>query len=444
MQPPYLKTYSPKHRVTFYGGGADGIKIIDASGDLIGISTNKAFGRAAGTFQLVLTYKTVTDDFGNKGRYDELICSNNHVKIELDAGDGSGMRVVMVGLVDRVVTVHPGGIIPQRQVKIIGQDMGKLLATHDISWDIRRYNLALALSGNKKKGKDKKNSRQINRQFDPSLTMGTPAEILSGLFAKTFRDVLPGWSHLFGLSFERYDDWKVRAPGLIQSSHGAKLWDVMKQFEHRPFNILTTETVEVENSGAVFFITLEKQPFKDNGQIDRTGDRLHFIKDVDIISDELGIGDAERCNFLFYRPDLYLSAVGGQVDVAMGHPDLVRYDGEEISRNGYCPLIFDDAYTPAPFGGMYDAAPKGDFFKTAREAADLLWGWYKNNHTYKSGSIQIHLSPWIKSGDGLVHETGPGNKMEYLIEQVSHQYVLWPQMQFITTLHVTRGQKYYG
>ncbi|MHB8122229.1 MAG: hypothetical protein ACYDG4_08755 [Desulfuromonadaceae bacterium] len=455
----YSTSYNPKHRVRFIDL-FNGKLLYDVSDDLISLSTNKAYGRAAGTWQITLVCRRV-DTYEDPGlqradpslnlpvidtrrRYDESIKPNDMITIELDAGDGSGMKTVMLGLVDRVSFVFPGGKNPQRHVKISGQDMGKLLATHDISWDIRRYNLSLALSGNKKKGKDKKKSSQINRQFDPSLTMGTPAEILSGLFAKTFRETLPWHSHFFGLTFERFDDWKIRAPGLIQSSHGTKLWDVMKQFEHRPFNVLTTETVSVGITGNIFYVTLEKQPFKDNGQIDRTGDRLHSIDGTVIISSEIGTSDAERCNFLFYRPDLYITAVGGQVDVAMGHPDLVRYDDAEIQLNGYCPLIFDDAYTPAPFGGMYDSAPKGDFFATAREAADLLWGWYKDNHTYKSGSIQIHLSPWIKAGDGLIQELDIKNKIEYLIEQVSHQYVLWPQMQFVTTLHVTRGQKYYG
>ncbi len=442
----YFRSYRPDHRVKFFGGTGYGAEIIDASNDIIGISTNKAFGRAAGTWQITLTYKVVTDNFGNQGRYDEIITSNNIVKIELDAGGGDGMQVVMLGLVDRVSDVfQSGGNSFQQQVKISGQDMGKLLTTHDISWDIRKYNLSLALSGNKKKGKDKKQSKQINRQFDPSLTMGTPAEILSGLFAKTFREVLPGWSPMFGLTFERLDGWKIRSPGLIQSSHGAKLWDVMKQFEHRPFNILTTETVSVgANGGAVFYVTLEKQPFKDNGQLDRPSDRLHLIDGVEIVGIETGISDAERCNFLFYRPDLYLSAVDGQVDVAMGHPDLIRYDEQDIATNGYCPLVFDDSYTPTSFGGINDAAPQGDFFATCREATDLLWGWYKNNHKYRSGSIQAHLRPEIKAGDGLIHKLDQrGNKREYLIEQVAHHYVVWPQIQSITTLHITRGQKYY-
>lgn len=422
--------------------------MFDVSDDLISLCTTKAYGRAAGTWQMMLSYEVVTSGaVSNEWRYNEgrnpddyrynkLITPNDTVTIEMDAGDGSGMKVVMLGLVDRVSAVRQGGARPQRQVKISGQDMGKLLVTHDISWDIRKYNLGLAQSGD---NEGEKSSTQLNRQFDPSLTMGTPVDLVTGLFVKAFREVLPQWSGRFGISPETHDEWQIRVPGLIQSSQGAKIWEVMKRYEHRPFNVLHTETQTTD----VFYIILERQPFKDNGQLDRTGDRLHMIDDTEIICDDIGTCDSERCNFLFYKPDLYLTAVDGVVDVMMGHPDLVRYDEYSIEKDGYCPLVLEDSFLPPEISSIYEAPLQGDYFTSARDAADLLWGWYQNNHSYESGSIQLHLNPCIKAGDGLIHDRGNGEVKEFLVEQVSHQFAVHPQPQFITTLQLSRGQKYH-
>lgn len=409
--------------------------MFDVSDDLISLSTNKAYGRAAGTWQIMLTYKTVTDAAGKQGRYNELITPDDTITIELDAGDGNGMKAVMLGLVDRVSVVRMGGNNPQRQVKISGQDMGKLLVKHDIGWDIAGFNLKTAESGD---STNESQDRQLNRQFDATLTTGTPPSLISKLFKQTFTDVLPIWAPKFLLDITSKDGWMLWNPPIL-TLQGCSIWAALTHCMHEPFNVLTTETRDTKT----FVVTLEEQPITDEGQLKRDDNRKHTIFDADIISDDVGICDAERINLLFYKPEFYLSAAGMTVAVAMAHPDLVRYHEDSIKNHGYCPKTIQDQFVPPEV--VVDGPPTtASWMQTAKTAVAKLWSWFQFNHTYWSGMFQLHLRPDIKAGDGLIQDIGAGKKKEYLIEQVAHQYVVWPQPIFVTTLHVTRGQDYVG
>lgn len=90
----YNPTYNPNHRVIFKDLATGNVKY-DVSADIVSIATNKAYGRAAGTWQIFLTYQLIDGK-----RYDELIQPDDLVTIELDAGDGSGLQPVMIGLVE--------------------------------------------------------------------------------------------------------------------------------------------------------------------------------------------------------------------------------------------------------------------------------------------------------------------------------------------------------
>ena len=449
--PKYFTSYSPKHRVKFINS-ATGEEIIDASNDLISISTNKAFGRAAGTWQMMLTFKTVTGATGKQGRYDELITTDDTITIELDAGDGSGMKVVMLGLVDRVGQVRPGGNNPQRQVKISGQDLGKLLLKHDVGWDIIAFNQAIAKEKSKKAivttesgdSESQKNTAQLNRQFDQSLIVATPGGLIQKLFDLAFKAVLPAWSEKVQLAITTKDDWRLWSPVSL-TLQGCSAWSAFTRCMHDPFNLLTTETLDSKH----FIVTLEEQPIDENGRLNRDASRVHTIYDADIIADDIGVSDAERINMIFYQPQFYMSAVGETIPISMADPNLVRPQIEPGSReekniqlHGYNPKPFRDNFVP-PNNVWHPPMPiidRSTWLENASVAATRLWNWYKNNHTYRSGTIQTHLRPDIKAGDGLIHDLN-GKKTEYLIEQVAHQYSVWPHPQFVTTLHVTRGQQ---
>lgn len=432
--PKYFRSYSPKHRVKFIRNDT-GEDLFDVSDDLISLSTNKAYERAAGTWQIMLTYKRVPNDLGVIDTYDKHINTDDIVTIELDAGDGNGYQPVMMGLVDRVSFVRQGGNNPQRQVKISGQDMGKLLIKHDVGWDIVAFGLETAKSGD---DTTITVDRQINRQFDVSLITGTPKATVEKLFKKVFADVLPKWEPYIKLDASKAtDDWNMWNPAVINLQN-CKMWDLLTMCSHLPFNVLTADTTDIEKKK--FTITLEPRPIDDNGRLTISNDRRHMIFDTDIISDDVGICDTERINFLFYQPSFYLVAANMSVAVAMAHPDLVIWLESSIDNHGYCPKIVKDEFIPTSIDLSHGPPPLSAFIASAKDAKDKLWNWYKLNHTYWSGTVQTHLRPEIKAGNELIHDPGNGKEMSYLIEQVSHHYVVWPQIQFVTTLHVTRGQ----
>lgn len=432
--PKYFRSYSPRHRVKFFRNDT-GKELFDVSNDLISLATNKAYERAAGTWQMMLTYKAVPDDTGAVGTYDRHIDTDDIVTIELDAGDGNGYKPVMMGLVDRVSAVRPGGNNPQRQVKISGQDMGKLLLKHDVGWDIVAFGLATTANGD---DNAQKLDAQINRQFDVSLITGTPKAMVEKLFAKVFTDVLPKWAPYFKTDLDKTkDDWNMWNPAVINLQK-CSTWDLLTKCSHIPFNVLTTDTTDIASKK--FTITLESRPIDNNGRLTHGADRQHTVFDADIISDDVGICDTERINFLFYQPSFYLVAAGMSVSVAMAHPDLVEWFKQSIDNHGYCLKVVTDEFFPTKIDLSQGPPPPTVFIDSTKKAKNLLWSWYQFNHTYWSGTVQTHLRPEIKAGDELIYELGTGKKRSYLIEQVSHNYVVWPQPQFVTTLHLTRGQ----
>ena len=432
---PRFASYSPRHRVLIKDLKTGDTKY-DISDDLVSLSTNKAYGRAAGTWQMMLTFRIIKDG----KRYHELIQPNDVITIELDAGDGSGMKPVMLGLADRAAahrTIDAQGR-PIRQVKVSGQDMGKLLMNHDIGWDLRKEELVLTKQPDDQGGPPKqKTMKDVSRKYDPSLQTGRAEVMIGNLFNKTFDAVLDSAKRYFLTSFKTDDDWVINEPNML-NLRGVKLWEAMKRAEHAPYNVLTTDTDT--DKPDKFWITLEQYPVKDTGKLARSGARLHTIEDAEIIGDDVGVGDGERINFLFYDVNTNQLLVDMQVDVLMVHPDLIAYDENSIKLHGYCQRTFRDSFVPASMVNAMQPTTPAALADSAKRTK-LFWAWFKDNHTYASGTFQIHLRPDIRAGNGLLVRQGATDTYkEYLIEQVAHQYVMWPQPSFVTTLHVTRGQ----
>lgn len=434
----FFQSYSPRHKVVIRDLLTGDIKF-DISDDLVSLATNKAFGRAAGTWQLMLTYKEFEYD-GKSGRYSDHIKPDDLIEISLDAGDGSGFFPVMLGLVDRAarfIALADGK--PIRQVKVSGQDMGKLLVKHDIGWDIQRNRLGTVY----RQPADfmgppvPVEMSPINRQFNPALQVGLAGRMITNLFGYTFQRELPEVAKYFYRRYTTDDNWHLVMPS-INTLMGCKLWDAMKRAAHEPYNMLSadTDTTKVNQ----FWITLEKQPINADGKLARSGDKLHTIEDAELIESDLGIGDAERINFLFYNFPLLAQALDLAVDVLMVHPELTRYDEDSIRYHGYCPHTINDDFLP-PSMTNQNETPSGDVISDVSMRADLFWSWYQINHELESGTCQIHLRPDIRAGNGLLIKQGTTDKYkEYLIEQVTHRYVVWPRPQFETTLYLTRGQ----
>lgn len=430
----YFKTYSPRHKVEIKDLVSGQVfSWGDVSNDLISISTNKAYGRGAGTWQMMLSYKPI--EKGGYKRYHELIKPDMLIMIELDAGDGDGLVPVMFGLVDRVSSVRQGGIQPQRQVKVSGQDMGKLLLKHDIGWDISAQQIKTWVNGDNTAEKMHAN---ISRLFDPQLYTGRATGVVYSLFNFCFaNELIAGSKYITYDDSNCSDDWVTWQP-FLATLHGTPTWDAMKRVSHYPFNMLTTDTSGIDE----FTVYLEDQPIAPNGKLANI--EFYEIDDTEIITDDIGISDEDRVTFLFYAPTWYLQAVDAGVDVMMGHPDLIQFSEEAIQDHGYVLHKVEDMFVPR-FMVEKDTRTKDDgkdsgALSAFKAETDRLWNWYKNNHTYESGSISIHLRPEMSVGEGLLVKRPDGTQFEYLIEQIGHNYSVAPVPQFTTTLQVTRGQ----
>lgn len=410
----------------------------DISNDLISLATNKAYGRAAGTWQLMLVNRQEVKPGQN---YMDLIETDDMLTIEMDAGNGAGWFPVMLGLVDRVSLVRQGGAVPVRQIKVSGQDYGKLLVKHDIAWDIMQYNEVVV------KADDSGTEIKVmpSRIFTPEIQMGRPASVIDALMRVCVLDRIKAGFRFIVDTSKTDDDWKVWQPNLM-SLQGCSAWSAMDRVSHRPYNILTTDTAQTDVK--FFKVRLERYPIDSIGKLDstyiNTGNKsLHTIDDTEIVSDDLGVSDHERVNLLYYALTYYAAQLPITPDISLMLPQFMAKDTNSIKEHGLCLKSFrDDFVSPSIQSSGKDVAGQPAFAKDAEQRKNLFWEWFKRNHEYESGTITLHLRPDIRAGHGLLVKQGNKDEYkEYLIEQVAHQCVFHPVPQFTTTLHVTRGQE---
>lgn len=435
MPDKYFTSYTPRVRVKIRDINT-GEEKCDLTDDLLSISTNKAYGRCTGTWQLMLPHRLDVPGYG-ASTYLDVIGPDDVITIEMDMGDGEWYPV-MLGLVDRVSLVRQGGPNAVKQVKISGSDMGKLLDKHDISWDILKGTQQESLPKN-----DSPNTETVSiqsRKLTPEIQVGTPASIiLSMLDICLFQDNDSASRWISGVLNTTDDDWQTYQPQLM-NLQGCSMWSAMDRVSHRPYNMLTTDTAD--SDVMKFAIRLERNPIDKEGMLDDdliSADRcnLHTIDDTDIINEDLGVSDHERINLLYYCPTIYKQQADMTKDIALMTVQFTAYDPESIKQHGCC--LKD---IPDPFGeSVLDTAGSETFAAKATKRKDLFWAWYKDNHTYLSGTIVTHLRPDIRAGHGLLVKIGnTDDYMEYLVEQVSHQCQFAPVPMFTTSLHVTRGQ----
>ncbi|KAA0888774.1 hypothetical protein [Oryzomonas rubra] len=451
---PYFQTYSPRCRVLIYDLLAGGQAQADLSNDILSIATNKAYGRAAGTWQIMLPYKQVkswkSKDGGAMKYYHEILEPDDMITIELDAGDGKGMQPVMLGLVDRPSLVRQGDVHPVRQVKVSGQDVGKLLAKHDIGWDIsaaqiQKSNQSLGRAAFVDQTDDgKQGVKDYIKSYMARVVLqtGTAASQFEQLALLFLNQLNNRVVKNMDFKTDTDDTWMVWDPSIMFIKN-TTVWDAMSRLSHRPYNMLNADT-SVSDVGK-FEVILERNPITTFGETDRSqaGVDLHLVDDTEIINDDLGVSDAERINLLCYWPTLYKYAVSECIDIVMSNSELTKFDADSIALHGYCSKIIDDVFVPVNVTDpMSDSAANQKIaWAPSQERATLFWNWYQENHTYESGTILTHLRPEIRAGHCLVVRQGnTSNFKEYLVEQVSHQYNVNPMPQFTTAYQVTRGQ----
>ena len=417
--------------------------LYDLSDDLSSISTNKAYGRCSGTWQIMLRYrgkewKESNTNSALKFEWNEILQPNMMVTIEMDAGNGAGFFPVMCGLIDRVSVVRQGGLVPQRSVKVSGRDMGKLLETHDVAYDIIAYNKEVQKLA-AQDGTTQPLTR-VSREWDRIATAGSPGDIITAVYGATMGELTTTKRMLF--RDHAQDTWQVFQPNMA-SAQGIPFWSYIKQVERAPMNIICSDTNRKNVDWFEFWI--QKQPIDDEtGMLRPLNDEWHTIGEPEITDGDLGVSDGERINLVSYQPAIHSQGHVFSYDVSMAHPDLTKWDEEDVKKNGLHPKVFTDSFTPPEMQALYDA-DQGNVIKainTAKGVASALWNWFKNIHTYETGTLTIHLRPDIRIGSGLlVKQRDSDEYKEYLIEQVIHQCVFGERPAFTTTLHLTRGQK---
>lgn len=425
-------TYSPKHQVILKRAENDR-KEEDISSDVVSITTQKTYGQPVGGFTIITTFKPAI----NGKRYNEVIKPNDIVMIRLDEGNGKGLVPVMVGLVnccERSRTTAGDGRI-MRSVSITGYDFGKILIQHYAKWYIAPTETH--------EGSEK---TQTEVQYGATLMAGgTPDTILKRLVDAELYRVMP-WTTEYILTDKigpLQNPWSTA--GVTFTMH-SPMWSILRQYADEPYNKLHADT----GTDGKFHIILTKCPFDD-----KTGKLTHQewleLNDSDIISEQLGINDFDRINYIWHRVQSAMfgdTGKNGPLQYIKG--DTVWYDDKSVVKHGFRPWYPDSGAGAAftPFNNVQgnpvppqltDQGSISNIRRPVKERTDAFANWYKLNHTYESGIIKVHGKPHARAGGGVLLTD---LSYEYLIEQVSHNYSVWPSPRFETSLHVTRGQKH--
>lgn len=405
--------FRPDHCVTirrYHEGTNTFAAAVDISADTLAIQTSKAYGQAAGGFSLTTTLRL--SDFW------ESVNPNDMVKVELDPGDGTGLRPAMVGLISRIaegLSMDSAGV-PRQSMRISGFDLGKILLQHNAAWDIARYDSVFG-------------DEFTNRVNQGLQVSGTPPQLIRGVVDAYLYLQVP-WTKSWILldRVDDTDDWMTLDYTLAQ--YEGPVWQVLDRLANKPWNVLHTETGE---DGKLHLI-LERAPFSDKtGRLTR--EEFHAVSQDHAAGYDLGRDDTERINWLFFDPQLLIdSAIGRSIGpVKVVERGMLSYDESAVHRHGLRGRHVTTMYTP--FGTRpYERGGPDDVQKASLRGA-AMWQWYRHNHTYRNGQLIVKGDPKYRAGEGVLF-----GGYEYLVEQVAHNYV-WGQT-FQTHLNLTRGQKH--
>lgn len=439
-------TYVPRHRVRLYRRNNSFFEE-DITEAVTSVNTSKKYGFAAGGFSL----GAVAETFGGQ-TLDRYISPNDVILIELDGGGGGGFKKVMLGLVDRSAKnrrMDPNGT-PERKVRILGKDFGKMLLTHDCGWDIAQLDeydgsaetirqlKAKALgSFFQYSGTPYQNLRSIldnlffgqvgewvQRWMDADGIVGP---ILDNLLFGQFGEWVQRWMGADGIG--EYDDWVTWSKTIMERS--GTIWQVMKSFADEPWNVLSTDTTDEGR----FRIYLRRYPFhEETGKL--TLETLHQVKDFDITHESIGRSDADLKNFASF--EAYAPAFG-QEGFAYMMAKTIEKDKDLVEDYGFRPFRPATEYVP-PYkkDREQNVTESPDTIAAIRRRTKALFNWHRRAHEYFNGNLIIHGRPEIRAGEGLLR---PEEGMEFFIEDVFHQYAIHRKgRSYGTVLHVTRGQ----
>jgi hypothetical protein len=411
-----MATFAPDHRVTIRRAATQ-YQLEDISGDVITIDIDKGYGMSAGGFAISTTFKRSIEG----QRYDQVLVPGDVVHIELDRGDGKGLRSRMVGQVVRCARktiVNPDQSV-SRRITITGMDFGRLLDRHNCVADITP-------------GPGQIGPEAIVRLAKGLIFSGTPHEICSSIFDKLMIGQVP-WIKPYvafinpGIRAKApLDEWETFDFTILEST--GSVWAAMKRAANEPYNVLTTETIN-----GVLHIILERYPFHPkNGKLTR--ETFHEIADEEIQSEDLGVDDNDRVNYVWLKADMVTLYNQGQ-NFPLQFSSAMHFDQASISRFGFHPFYPQTNFVPPSYLPGDDAPP--NIQKLVSGRSEEFWNRNRWNHLHETGTLAVAGNPDIKAGDGIVVK---GTGMEYFVEKYTEHYA-WGET-YTTTLQLTRGQEH--
>ena len=400
--------FKADHRVTLKRA-ANNFAAEDISGDVISITTSKTYARAAGGF----TISTTT-----KSGLDKLIKPNDIIHIELDKGDGQGLKSKMIGMAS---SIHRHSVVSDdqrltRRINISGMDFGKILAGHNCIVDITP-------------GPGQIGTEQIVRFAKGLLFSGDPQTVVKSIFDKLLVGQLPWVEEYIYFSADSSDanpadDWQTLDLSILEST-GA-VWSAMKRAANEPYNALSTETVDGKLK-----VSLERYPFHaDTGKLLRQ--TFTTITEDGILEEDLGLDDSDRVNYVWLKADLVTIYNAGN-NIPMQYNGAMNFDLESIKHDGFHPFYPTTNFVPP------GAIPRGqnspDILKQVGTRARTFWNWHRNNHLLESGNLVVTGDPDIRVGGGVIIDR---TNMEYFVEGCIDEYT-WGK-RYVNKLKLTRGQ----
>lgn len=406
------KDFASDMRVTIHRK-ENGYRSEDISGYVCRAETRKVYGKAHGSFYFNAIFK----HFKGK-RLDELIKLDDIVLIEMDAGDGSGLKPVMLGLVGRVgrkfSTDYSGN--PSRNIQVAGEDLGRLLVSHNCT----------------------KSVRPIIGDFGPEdvtqiqnglIFSGTPREMLDSIFNTLLVGQLPWVKDRFAIDLEdgkNADNWQTYDYPITRST--GSVWEAMKRIANEPYNILTTETI-----GRRLHIIHERFPVDGNtGKLSRG--KFIPVYSENVLAENLAVSNSEMTNYCYFEvPSMVI--FGNSNGSPLRWRLLTNMDKASIPVHGFRPWFPQTNFCPPRYTKGTNAPP--NIQKAAQARALALWNQVKDLHTLENGRLTIHGQPGVRCGCAILREE---NGFEYLVEGVHHDFA-WGS-HFRTNLELTRGQKH--
>lgn len=492
---PTALRYLPIVRVSFHTedacyqtkGEYVGPNDIDPTNQVMGVTTTKTLSAAAGSF----TVQLQGDDWLFKLKPNDMVV----IQMGYKTSEGNDLKTVMVGLIDtvtRVRSMSPDGQ-PAVATTITGRDFGKVLLK-----SMLRFYPQLSIAGKQAADAQKffltsEGWITLMKYFTSEHTIkGTPPDILDTimrfLLQKLNRVSWAVWDethtepvkktvqigNVMRYIFQKLDILLPMAMNADQ--YEGALWNLMERTAIKPFSEMFVDVRPASevwnNSGKPMVVTgtiaktasdyFAPTSADGDGTYPENGVRFgsdqsvvsvfyrlapfdtepwraivaHDLQAYDVMDENLSFSDNEHFNLFWVGTQV--NALG--LDLKITSPPIMIE--ENVTRYGLAPFEVElEGIDLTPTGADAEAVDadktkkSADMLALAKSWTEKLASWYKDNHTYLSGSMTVRGKGEYKVGQALIRE---GLGLEFYIEGVVNTFTVYER--WTTQLQLTRGR----